>query len=99
MIIYTPDFCWKGGVAGNTHMRTLNNTEWAGGGGRGSDMINFRICKIFGVVYNQTQWTMPTFHPMVREPPDRDDITDFIVQVCPKKLAQRPIPKRYISLN
>ena len=30
--LYTPDFCWKGGVGWNTHMRTLNNTEWGGGG-------------------------------------------------------------------
>ena len=29
--LYTPDFCWKGGVGWNTHMRTLNNTEWGGG--------------------------------------------------------------------
>ena len=28
--LYTPDFCWKGGVGWNTHMRTLNNTEWGG---------------------------------------------------------------------
>ena len=40
--LYTPDFCWKGGVGWNTHMRTLNNTEW---GGRGF------ICKIANNVW------------------------------------------------
>ena len=31
--LYTPDFCWKGGVGWNTHMRTLNNNEWGAGNG------------------------------------------------------------------